>query len=211
MAEKLSYSRELLACPKAERLKYFAERTVMHSEMQRVCGELMDVILETSDTSLVFLVGPTGCGKTTILRLIQKRIAEHLMSELLADRGKLPYVSVEVPAPESSIFPWKDFYKRILRAMEDPFVEQNEKYCGVRGGHRTAGDSQVRGVSAQELRHAVEQAFRHRRPAAVLLDEAEHFLKIPSGRKLLDQMDVIKSVANMTSVVQVLIGTYDLA
>lgn len=45
---------------------------------------------------------------------------------------------------------------------------------------------------------------------AVLLDEAQHFLKIASGRKLLDQMDIIKSLANMTDSVQVLIGTYEL-
>jgi energy-coupling factor transporter ATP-binding protein EcfA2 len=212
MPESSLYPRGLLTCPEAERHQYFSERTVMHSEMERVCGDLLDIVLEPSGTSLVFLVGPTGCGKSTIRRLIEKRIAEHLMPELLADAGKLPWVSVEVPAPESSTFPWKDFYKRILRAMEDPFVEQNQKYCGVRRGHRTAGDSQAqfRGDSAQELRYAVEQAFQHRRPAAVLLDEAEHFLKIPSGKKLLDQMDVIKSIANMTNVVQVLIGTYDL-
>ena len=211
MPGTLVYSRELITRPAAERRNYFAERTVMHAEMERVCGELMDVILEPSDTTLVFLVGPTGCGKTTILRLIQKRIAEHLMSELLTDGGKLPSVSVVVPAPEFSSFPWKDFYKRILRAMEDPFVDQSVKYCGLRG-HRTVEDSRVRdsSVSAQELRHAVERAFRHRQPAAVLLDEAQHFLKIASGKKLLDQIDIIKSLANMTNIVQVLIGTYEL-
>jgi AAA domain len=121
------------------------------------------------------------------------------MSELLADAGKLPSVSVEVPAPESSHYPWKDFYKRILRTMEDPFIEQNAKYYGVRGGQRFAEGRLALGrdVSAQELRHAVEQAFRHRQPAAVLLDEAQHFLKIAGGRKLLDQMDIIKSLANI--------------
>jgi hypothetical protein len=212
MPETLCYPRELLTRSEAERRKYFAKRTVMHAKMEQVCGELMDVILEPSDTSLVFLVGPTGGGKTTLLGLIQKRIAEHLMSELLADAGKLPSVSVEVPAPESSHYPWKDFYKRILRTMEDPFIEQNAKYYGLRGGQRFAEGRLAlgRGVSAQELRHAVEQAFRHRQPAAVLLDEAQHFLKIASGRKLLDQMDIITSLANMTNVVQVLIGTYEL-
>jgi ABC-type nitrate/sulfonate/bicarbonate transport system ATPase subunit len=184
----------------------------MHTEMERVCEELLDVILEPSNTSLVFLVGPTGGGKTTMLRLIEKRIAEQLMSELLANGGQLPSVSVEVPAPESSHYPWKDFYKRILLAMEDPFVEQKVNHCGTRGVHRTAEGNLAtgRGVSGQELRHAVEQALRHRRPAAVLLDEAQHFMKIASGRKLLDQMDIIKSLANMTKVVQVLIGTYEL-
>lgn len=212
MPETLSFPRELLKRSEAERRRYFAERTVMHSEMERVCEELLAVILEPSDTSLVFLVGPTGGGKTTMRRLVEKRIAEQLMSELLADGGKLPSVSVEVPAPESTPFPWKDFYKRLLRTMEDPFVDQNAKYYGVRGGHRTAEDSLAlsRSLTAQEFRHAVERALRHRRPAAILLDDAQHFAKIASGKKLIDQLDIIKSLANMTNVAHVLIGTYEL-
>src|SRR5439155_26666308 len=61
-----------------------------------------------------------------------------------------------------------------------------------------------------EYRYAVEQAFRHRRPLAVLIDEAQHLVKMSSGRKLLDQLDVIKSIANLTGTVHVLFGTYDL-
>jgi len=75
MPEALSYPRELLTRSAAERHEYFANRTVMHTEMARVCEELLGVILEPSNTSLVFLEGPTGGGKTTMLRLIEKRIA----------------------------------------------------------------------------------------------------------------------------------------
>ena len=35
-------------------------------------------------------------------------------------------------------------------------------------------------------------------------------VKVTSGRRLLDQLDVIKSIANLTSTVHVLFGTYDL-
>jgi hypothetical protein len=47
-------------------------------------------------------------------------------------------------------------------------------------------------------------------PAAVMIDEAQHLAKIGSGRRLLDQLDVIKSIANRTQTVHVLYGTYDL-
>ena len=43
-----------------------------------------------------------------------------------------------------------------------------------------------------------------------MIDEAQHLGKIPSGRRLLDQLDVIKSIANQTKTVHVLFGTYDL-
>jgi len=43
-----------------------------------------------------------------------------------------------------------------------------------------------------------------------MIDEAQHLGKIGSGRRLLDQLDVIKSIANQTNTVHVLFGTYDL-
>lgn len=45
---------------------------------------------------------------------------------------------------------------------------------------------------------------------AVILDEAQHLMKIGSGAsggKLLDQLDWIKSMTNMTDVLHILIGT----
>jgi len=43
-----------------------------------------------------------------------------------------------------------------------------------------------------------------------MIDEAQHLAKMASGRRLLDQLDVIKSIANQTRTVHVLFGTYDL-
>ena len=43
-----------------------------------------------------------------------------------------------------------------------------------------------------------------------MIDGAQHLGKIPSGRRLLDQLDVVKSIANQTKTVHVLFGTYDL-
>ena len=45
---------------------------------------------------------------------------------------------------------------------------------------------------------------------AFLVDEAQHFKKMTGACRLLDQMDNLKSLANMTNTVHVLIGTYDL-
>ena len=61
-----------------------------------------------------------------------------------------------------------------------------------------------------ELRHALEGALTHRRPAAFFVDEAQHLAKMKSGRKLQDQLDSIKSLASLTRTVHVLVGTYEL-
>jgi hypothetical protein len=42
------------------------------------------------------------------------------------------------------------------------------------------------------------------------VDEAQHFATISSGRKLLDQLNSIKSLSNMTRTTHVLAGTYEL-
>jgi hypothetical protein len=65
-------------------------------------------------------------------------------------------------------------------------------------------------AAGAEFHHAAEQAIRFRRPVAVLLDEAQHLARIGSGRRLSEQLDVIKSIANRTETVHVLFGTYEL-
>jgi hypothetical protein len=61
-----------------------------------------------------------------------------------------------------------------------------------------------------KLRYAAEQALQHRRPLAVMIDDAQHLATVSSGRKLLDQLNTIKSVANLTRTTHVLAGTYEL-
>jgi hypothetical protein len=61
-----------------------------------------------------------------------------------------------------------------------------------------------------EYRHAVERDLCFRRPIAVMLDEAQHLASVGSPRRLSDQLDVIKSLANCTGTVHVLLGTYGL-
>jgi hypothetical protein len=66
-----------------------------------------------------------------------------------------------------------------------------------------------RGVTA-DYHYAVEQALRYRRPRAVLIDEAQHLFALSSGRRLEDQLNVLKSLANRSNTVHVLFGTYEL-
>lgn len=54
------------------------------------------------------------------------------------------------------------------------------------------------------------QCLQQRRPTAFLIDEAQHLKKVGSGRRLLDQMDTLKSLAQTTGTLHVLFGTYDL-
>lgn len=188
----------------------FSTFTMAHPRLLSVKDQLMAALKSAAPGSLILVLGPTGVGKTTLRRNIEQLLTSELMPELRSDPSRLPFVSASVSASLSGTFNWRHHFARMLREMNEPLVEDKlpVKRLEQRSEHlRSMADRQV---SAYELQHAVEQAIRYRRPAAVFLDEAQHFGKIASGRRLSDQLDVIKSVANLTNTVHVLIGTYEL-
>jgi len=134
-----------------------------------------------------------------------------MVEALRQDPGIMPVVSLEAPAPDSSQFSWKDYYRRALIALEEPLVDRKLTYAAHASFHGACGralsDPIVPGI---ELRLALESGLIHRRPKAFFIDEAQHLAKMKSGRKLQDQLDSIKSLASLTNTVHVLIGTYEL-
>jgi len=134
-----------------------------------------------------------------------------MVEALRQDPGIMPVVSLEAPAPDSSQFSWKDYYRRALIALEEPLVDRKLTFAAHASFHGACGralsDPIVPGI---ELRLALENGLIHRRPKAFFIDEAQHLAKMKSGRKLQDQLDSIKSLASLTNTVHVLIGTYEL-
>ena len=172
-----------------------------------VSDGLRRAIQEPAGRSLVFVIGPTGVGKTT-LRL---RIEQELKQAAEPEPGRIPVVGFEAVAPDSGSFGWKDYYRRALRALEEPLIDYKIDYATRQVFRNQAGEFTMASRAGNpELRLAMEQAIRHRRPAAVLIDEAQHFTKMGSGRRLSDQLDCLKSLASLTGCVHVLIGTYEL-
>jgi energy-coupling factor transporter ATP-binding protein EcfA2 len=193
------------------RLEQFRSFTVAHPRLVEAKEALVNAIRGAEPNSLIFVFGPTGVGKTTLRLKAERLITEEMLSELHEDRTRVPVVSVEAVAPESGSFNWRDHYKRLLHQLDEPLVDH--KLGRQADGSLAACIPRFMPPSkavGTEYRYAVEQAVRYRRPVAVMIDEAQHLGKIPSGRRLLDQLDVVKSIANQTKTVHVLFGTYDL-
>ena len=193
--------------PWTDRLAQFQAFTVAHPHLVAAKDALLTAIRESEQNSIVFVFGPTGVGKTTLRMRAEQILIEELQPELETDRGRIPVASVEAIAPDSGSFCWRSHFKRLLAEMGEPLTDRKRLPGGDLGERATYLTARSPGA---EYRYAVEQALRLRRPAAVLIDEAQHLAKVASGRRLLDQLDVIKSVANRTNTVHVLFGTYDL-
>jgi hypothetical protein len=188
------------------RLESFQRYTAAHPRLVAAKDALLSAIQFGEPNSIVMVFGPTGVGKTTLLRRVENLLIDKAATDANALPGRLPVVTVEAVAPDSGNFGWRDYFIRLLDNMEDPSTRYNclpvNPPTFVKTGRRTE--------STARYRYAVEQALRHRRPGAVIIDEAQHFTRLSSGRRLLDQLDVIKSMANQTQTVHVLAGTYEL-
>lgn len=204
---EIDFPVSLLEKPALERLEYFRAYTIAHPILKEVHTKLIQTIREPSGTSLIFIYGATGSGKTTLRLKIEKQIRQEFQLASEKNPGHIPIIGIEAAASDSKIFNWKDYYKRILIALEEPLIDYKIKKIVSSSESPLYFDQKIAGT---ELRYALERALHYRRPAALLIDEAQHIAKVASGRKLQDQMDSLKSLANITGTLHVLIGTYEL-
>ena len=205
------FPRALLDQPIAMRRRYFEMKVVAHQRLKDIYGDLLQTIRYPAGKSLIFVVGPTGVGKTTLLQRTVKQLIEDARADALTSPGHIPVMAMEAPSPDSGNFSWKDYFTRALMAADDPQIAEKIVYvtrgiCRDETGHIHID----RALSAADLRRVLEKCLLHRQPRAFIVDEAQHIKKMASGRRLLDQMDTLKSLANMSTTVHVLIGTYEL-
>lgn len=187
-----------------ERLEHFRHFTMAHPRLIAARDELMDAIDGAAPGSLVLVLGPTGVGKTTLRTRVENLLAQQMTPVMTASPDCLPFVSVEVPPPHTGRFRWRDYFSRLLLAMNEPLID-------AKTGRFPSGTLAASSIAiGTDLSYAAEQALRYRRPPVVFVDEAQHLARIASGRRLSDQLDVIKSIANRTGTVHVLLGTYEL-
>src|SRR5712692_9591687 len=205
------FPRAVLEQPIEARRHYFETKVVAHQHLKQVYEALLHAVRYPAGTSLICVVGPTGVGKTTLLQRLVKQLIEDVAHDPTATSGHMPAMLMEAASPDTGNFSWKDYFTRALIAADEPMIADKIIY-NVRGIHRDGQGQLVieRNVTALDLRWVFEKCLQQRYPRAFIVDEAQHLKKMTSGRLLLDQMDTLKSLANMTSTVHVLIGTHDL-
>lgn len=201
------FPNELLDKPIGERKKYFKEYKVNHPIISKLYNEVMETINDNGSYSILFVFGPTGVGKTTLYNKIIGELHKREMLNIKNDKGIIPFIGTRAIAPESGNFDWKDFYIRTLEELNEPLIHKKmllKKEDEIKYG------AYHNDKSTKAYRKSIENALKYRKTSIFLIDEAQHLAKIGSGKKLLNQMDVIKSLAAETETLIILFGTYGL-
>lgn len=206
-----SFPEELLSQSNEAKTNYFKSITIPHRRLKEALDVLLINILEPADT-LVFLVfGVTGVGKTTLRLRLEKMLLEEFLPSLRKNPGQIAVTGIEAIPASGGKFSYKDYYTRALEALNEVLIEYKVDY----GIHKDEGNdlgllNRAGGQDAPALRRAMEKVFRYRQLKAFTVDEAQHLLMMAGGHQMLQQMNWIKSIANLTGTVHILFGTYEL-
>ncbi|MFN6568183.1 ATP-binding protein [Dendronalium sp. ChiSLP03b] len=204
---------ELLDQPAQVRLDYFKKPdiTVMHHNLITAYNQAHRAIREPAGASILMVIGPSGVGKSTLLRLLIKKILEESLEQMTKAVSWLPIVSVNAPAPGRGTFRWKNLYLLILTAVDEPGIDQKINYHNgniVRGADGVLRIAEK--VTEDALRLAMIKALTHRKPYVLAVDEFQHIGKMAGPEQLEAHMDCVKSAVDASQVPWMGFGTYQL-
>ena len=146
---------------------------------------LMNAIDEHTSYSILALYGPSGVGKSTIMKRIAERCREDVGSAARLD-----------------------FYRQMLHQLRGHVAVRdrilNLPLASVRGKKSTDPAEWL------EMRDAVSYALDLLKVKAVCIDEAQHLMQADAAHKLSIQLDWLKSLNNRSNLLYVLVGNFSL-
>lgn len=203
-SRRKSYPKHLTEASPEDRVAYFKNYLVTHPMLNLVDRKVWTGIQSQDEGTLYFVIGPTGVGKTTLRHALERRLNREAQRR---SPTSPPFLSVEVPACEGGRFKWTEFFRTALKAafgpppkdLQSQNLSPNHQAIFLSRPHREF-----------YFRDQLLDWFHEHRPKAFFIDETQHLSSSHSPGRLLDQMDVLKSFANLARTPLVLFGTYDL-
>jgi len=202
------FPRELLKKPTSERSKYFREYTVGHPVLMKAYEKAMRILRQHGGKQIALIVGPGRSGKTFLTEWLAEDLKSDWAPQQASDPGRIPVVSIEVPARDTLRPSWMKIYELILRALEEPLIDKKIVYGDLTLHPTSDGKLKMNDrFAGGKLGIAVKSALEYRRPT-LFFDEFHHLLNWP-GLSFQDQMDCVKYLANRGETKLGLFATYE--
>lgn len=171
------------------KLNTFKAVRVKHPRLEEVDRAVTRAIYEHTSYTLLTLYGPSGAGKSTVT----KRITERCLQEE-PDRAIVPVVFVEARPGDIGAYARLDYYRQVLEALRG-HVAVNDRLINLTlavKSNRKSNDP----AEWLDMREAVEYALERLRVRTVVVDEAQHLMRVEGGHKPVEQLDWLKSLTN---------------
>ena len=202
------FPRELLKKPTSERRKYFREYTVGHPVLTEAYEKAMRILRQPGGKQIVLVVGPGRSGKTFLTEWLAEEVKSDWAPQQVSDPGRIPVVSIEMPARDTNNPTWALIYELILRAIEEPLIDKKIVYDGVTLYPTSDGSIKIENRTAGGKLGIVAKSAINKRRTTVFFDEFHHLLNWP-GFSFQDHMNCVKALANRGQNKLGLFATYE--
>lgn len=201
---------EILEASKQERKDYFKSKFFSHPKFEKVLKDTLECIYQVKDESFISIYGPSGVGKSLFSRRLYDKLFEIAKEEGQIKVGTIPVAHIITRAPNAGKFSWAEYNRRLLENLKEPMIEAKIQYEDrvIQEGNKTFIISKAK--VSKDLNGSVEKALQNRGVRYLIVDETQHIATVSKSVSLDKQLDVIKSVANVTDTLHILIGTYSI-
>jgi len=198
---------EVLKGSVQERLNYFSSRVVGHRRLLEARDYLMSRSRLRGNVQLVFFHGVTGVGKTTVVRRTSEELRRLLFHDAERDPNLVPVVYVRAWRAETGSFSWHGIHCDILKALDEPHIDKRIPQLTIDG---VVHNLRHRGKSAREMRQLAVDSLKQHKTSVLFIDEGQHLQSVASAKLFHAQLDILKSLADETGILVVLIGPFEL-
>jgi hypothetical protein len=184
-------------------LEDFQTVKVRHPRLVETEQFLMQAISGHRSYTLLDLYGTSGVGKSTVMGQVARMTREAETNPVV-----FPVVIVQASPEDVGSAARLDYYQQILSQLQHyPAIRDRTKNLSL---YLNPGKKSTDPAEWLEMRNAVEYAFALLQVKVVFVDEAQHLMAADPVRKPTAQLDWLKTLANRTNVLHVLVGNFDL-